>query len=131
GVLFVMRISGEKNDVLPSVPCCIDIAGTFTGIAKGSGLWVKTILSVCSLTGSRFTKPTFIRKLPSPPSEKSAASVVLMVLVGIAGKLCDVVPLVPGCGLQIRDDTYSDAVGSAPKPLTPVTRMAPRPDWPR
>src|SRR2546421_12001517 len=127
-----MRISGEKNIVLPSDTCCIDIGGTFTGIANGSGLCVKTILSVCSLMGSRFTKPTFILKLlPSPPSEKSEASVVLIVLVGIAGKLCDVVPLVPGCGLQIRDDTYNDAVGSRPKPLTPLTRMAPRPDWPR
>src|ERR1700736_6334748 len=43
GVAFVTKISGEKKFELPIVPCCIDIGGTVTGMAKGNGLCVKTI----------------------------------------------------------------------------------------
>src|SRR5581483_11387829 len=90
---------------------------------------------VCDVD-ARFTIPTLTRKLSAftpPPTENSAAVDPLnRPFIATAGRLCDVVPFVPGCKVQMRELAQSSAVGSgAPLLVTPVTMMDPRPDFAR
>jgi len=63
--------------------------------------------------------------------QQMAGAVELMSVVAMVGNVCETVPVVPGCGVQIRSVTASRPFVSSEPPsvVSAVTRIAPSPDW--
>src|SRR4029079_9830875 len=86
---------------LPGTPGWLSENG-FTVIVIVAPVLIDVTVQVCSAP-SRLTTPAFVRK-PLPCRRPRAYAVTLSAESNSAteGKLCDTVPVDPGCGVQMR-----------------------------